>query len=202
MSFLSKASLSEMEADKIRSTVDPIIADYVQQKFGTEGNPQELADTWVEELIAGGTLASRVGLTAEHIDAFLSQAHALIKVGQLAKARDNLLPVLLLDPLEDRALYATAATLQMERRYAEAGRVYAAYIMMKALDPIGYLRMGECLLGDGAPGEAREFIEGAMSLARENDDATTAGHAEKLLEFIDKNYTAIHAHGTSQTASA
>ncbi|MGV6872535.1 hypothetical protein ACUSIJ_07560 [Pseudochelatococcus sp. B33] len=196
MSLLNSAPLAPQDAETIRTTVNPVIAAYLREHFGID-DPQEAISEWAAQLGAGRTLASTLDLRPEHIDALLSQARDLIRAGQLARARDKLMLVLFLDPLEVRAVYAAAATLQMEQRYAEAGRLYASYIVLEPLAAVGYLRMGECLLGNAEPDEAREFIASALSLAREQEDVATAEHAEKLLSFIDTNRAAIRVRGAS-----
>lgn len=203
MSFLNSASpapSAPQDAAAVRAALDPVIAAFLREHFGIDKGPQEAIGEWLAQVGAGRTPASALGLSADHVDALLSQARDLIRAGQPGRARDQLMLALLLDPLEARAIYAAAATLQMEQRHAEAGRLYASFIMLEPLDAAGYLRMGECLLGDGAADEAREFIEGALSLADEQQDAAAAEQARKLLDFLDANRTAIRVRAADAPA--
>lgn len=202
MSFLNSASIAPKDAEAVRAAINPVIAAYMREHCGIDKGPEAVITEWIEQIGAGQTTAAALGLTQDHIDAILSQARDLIRTGHLDKARDKLLLALLLNPLEVRAVYASAASLQMEQRYVDAGRLYASYIVLNPLESVGYLRMGECLLGSGSPDDAREFIGSALSLARENQDAATVEHAEKLLNFIDDNRAVIRVRAASPASDS
>lgn len=202
MSFLKVPSPSPQDAEKIRTVLNPVVTACLQKFMGPDTSPEEAATEWFEKLSSGITPAIELGLSRDHIDALLAQAHDLIRAGQLVKARDKLRLAQRLDPLEERAVYIAAATLQMEQRYADAGRLYASYVMMKPLEADGYLRMGECLLGDGSPDDGREFILAALEIARERQDTATIAHVEKLLNFIDAMSAAIRIRSAPPPADS
>lgn len=132
----------------------------------------------------GPSLASLKGYGPEEINGLLVMAHDHIKAGMLDKARETLQLIVMLDPYEDRAIYTFASTLQLEGKYSHAGMLYMQYVMMKAMEPRGYLRIGECLLGDGHVEEAREYITGALDLAVETGDELSKKQAEAVLAEI------------------
>lgn len=192
MSFLDAGTRSPEVAQASAAMMEKVLGRYYREHLGLDGDPRAHLNAVLERIGGGEVPAIALGLSKEHIDALLSQARDLILAGMTAKARDKLLLALMLDPLEERALLAAAVTLQLEGRYADAGRLYAHYICMKPLDPVAYLRTGECLLGEGDADEAKEFITAALSGAEEQGDAATAGQARKLLALIDGPETVIH----------
>lgn len=193
MSFLDATPLSPTETEALGAALRPALAGFLRENLGIDKDPEEVIVEWARQVEAGYTPAGDLGLKPEHIDALLAEAHNLIRAGQLVKARDRLRLVLLLNPLEPRAAYAVAATLQMERRYTEAAQLYAAYITMEPTDVKGVLRFSECLLGQGEIDEAREFIDAALAHAREEGDTAAAEQAQKLLGLIDASRAVIRA---------
>lgn len=144
-------------------------------------------------LSGGPRLAAIKGFGPEHIDALLVTAHGQIKAGLLAKARETLQLIIILDPYEDRALYTYASTLQIEGNYFMAGMFYMQYVMMKAMEPRGYLRIGECLFGDGHLEDAKEYITGALDLATEVGDELSKKQAKAALAEIEQASNAASA---------
>lgn len=141
---------------------------------------------FLAQFTGGPRLAAVQDFGPEQIDGLLIMAHSQIKAGLLEKARETLQLVMLLDPYEDRALYTYACTIQMEGNYFLAGMFFMQYVMMKALEPRGYLRVGECLLGDNHFEEAREYITGALNLATETGDELTKKQAQAALSEIEQ----------------
>lgn len=151
----------------------------------------EFQKDYLAQFFGGPSLASLKGLGPEHIDALLVKAHNELKAGSIPAACDTLMLVMALDPNEDRAVYTLASILQMKGCYYDAGLLYMRYIMLKAMEPRGYLRIGECLLGDDHIAEAREYITGALNLATEAGDTLTQQQAKTMLSQLEQRDSAV-----------
>lgn len=188
MSFLD---VTPAEAKAASAAYKHVAGKFFRNVHGIDRDPDEVFAEVFKAMDAGRTPKNTLGLTSEHIEALLATAHNLIQAGALPEAQEKLLLAMMLDPHEARAIYAAAVTLQIQRRYADAGRIYACYVYAKPDDPAGYLRIGECLLGEGVLDEAREFVAGALSTAEEAKDALTAEQARKVLAVIDARRSII-----------
>ncbi len=60
------------------------------------------------------------------------QGYDLLAVGNIEKARAVLTTLIQLDPSEERGVYASAATYQMEGRFDIAAQIYTTFITMDA----------------------------------------------------------------------
>ncbi|HTQ07229.1 MAG TPA: tetratricopeptide repeat protein [Polyangiaceae bacterium] len=79
------------------------------------------------------------------------------------------------------AWYALALEYRKEQRLDDAAR---AFVSLRAKDP-GYLPLylmaGQTLVEAGKPGEAAEWLEAGIVLARERGDSKTLGELESAL---------------------
>lgn len=117
----------------------------------------------VEATKDGSTIGDVLGITKEQKAALLSLGCRLLQVGQTDKAIDVLMRLNMLDPLEERAYYALGVACQTKGELNKAAQMYIQFLALDATNPIGYLRLGECLLA------AKEYAEahGAFLTAKE-----------------------------------
>lgn len=138
MSILEKHPLLSVDPDTAIHDM-PQFVDEIMKLFGLENTP------FYEAVRSGATPAAALGLGKHHLEALYEKGFDLLSIGEIEKARGILTTLLQLDPSEERAIYAIAASYQMERRFDIAAQMYTTYITMDATNPDGYLRLGECL---------------------------------------------------------
>ena len=118
------------------------------------------------ELTADGTfLGDALGVTKEQKAAMLDMGCRLIQVGELEKASDVLLRLNQLDPLMEGALYALGVICQTRGELQKAAFMYTQFLALDATNPMGYLRVGECLIQAGEFVEAKATLELARTFA-------------------------------------
>ncbi|MDC9823020.1 hypothetical protein PRN20_04690 [Devosia sp. ZB163] len=106
----------------------------------------------------GRSLGDVLGITKEQKVALLDLGCRLLQVGETDKAVDVLMRLNQLDPLEERALYALGVACQTRGELEKAAQMYLQFLALDATNPMGYLRLGECLLA------AKEFSEAQAAL--------------------------------------
>ncbi len=139
-----------------------------------------------QALDGGATPAAMLGLGHEHIDALYTQAYDLLQVGDIENARSVLTTLLQLEPTNERAVYAMAASHQLEGNMKRAAEIYAIFTALDATNPLGYLRVGECLLALGEVQNAYDAFDlAAGEAARGNGEPGAEQLArEKMAEAI------------------
>lgn len=137
----------------------------------------------IELTADGSSLGDALGITKEQKAALLDLGCRLIQVGQLEKAADVLMRLNQLDPLEERAIYALGVVCQTRGELQKAAQMYLQFLALDATNPIGYLRLGECLLA------AKEYAEAHAAFATAKDFAASGkgspshiAEAQKMLD--------------------
>lgn len=139
------------------------------------------------ELTADGTsVGDALGITRDQKQALLDLGCRLIQVGELEKATDVLLRLNQYDPLMEPALYALGVICQMRGELQKAAFMYTQFLALDATNPMGYLRVGECLIAAGEFSEARATLEMAKLFAAEGKGQPgNLAEAETLLAHPD-----------------
>jgi tetratricopeptide (TPR) repeat protein len=158
MSILDSHPFLKIDMDAATRSL-PEILDAVMESLEIEDTP------YIQAVRSGATPAAALGLEQRHIEALYQQGYDLLAVGELAKARAVLTTLLQLDPSEERAVYALAATYQLEGRFDVAAQIYTTFITMDATNPDGFLRLGECLEAIGEIENAAGCYEIALGEA-------------------------------------
>ena len=138
MSILESHPLLKIDMESAAESV-PMFLDAIMESLDLEDTP------YYKAVRSGATPAAALGLEKRHIEALYQQGYDLLAVGDIEKSRAVLTTLLQLDPSEERAVYALAATYQMEGRFDAAAQIYMTFITMDATNPDGFLRLGECL---------------------------------------------------------
>jgi len=113
----------------------------------------------------GLSLGDVLGVTKEQKAALLDLGCRLLQLGQTDKAMDVLVRLNQLDPLEERAIYAIGVACQTKGELEKAAQMYLQFLALDATNPIGYLRLGECLLAAREYAEAYAAFETASEFA-------------------------------------
>ena len=138
----------------------------------------------VMELMKEGlSLGDIMGLKKEHRDALLVQAGRLLKAGEVGKARDVLIVLYQIEPLDERTIYMLAMTYQIEGDLTAAGKLYVVFLALDATNPEGHLRLAECFLSAKEFENAEQSFSMAKNFAKSAGDAACAAYAEKMLEI-------------------
>lgn len=140
---------------------------------------EEGARQLLEATRDGLSLGDVLGVSKEQKQALLDLGCGLAQAGQLEKACDVLLRLVQLDPLEERAIYALGTVCQTRGELHKAAQLYLQFLALDATNPIGYLRLGECLLAAKEFAQARAAILTARDLAEDGK-----GHPGNLEEAV------------------
>jgi tetratricopeptide (TPR) repeat protein len=137
----------------------------------------------LELMREGLSLGDVLGIKKEHRDALLTQALGLIKVGEIDKARDALVMLYQLEPMDERSSYALASTYQLQGDFETAGKLYVLFIALDATNPEGHLRLAECFLGAKEFKNAIDTFEMARDLAKDAGDTANVEYADKMISI-------------------
>lgn len=133
----------------------------------------------------GLSMADIAGISKEERDACLALGCRQLQVGDLVNAEATLLGLVQIEPSDERAIYALAATYQAQRKYEVAGRLYLQFLALDATNPQGYLRLGECFMGAREPEGARGCFEAAKVLNNKGrKDPSVAVLADQMLALL------------------
>lgn len=136
----------------------------------------------IEATIDGSTLADVFGIDKEHLGALLDLGCSLLQAGETRKGIDVLTRLHQFDPLEERAYYALGVAYQTQGELPKAAHFYLQFLALDATNPMGYLRLGECLLAAQEHAEALSAFSVAESLAV--DGKGEAGHLEEARRML------------------
>lgn len=127
----------------------------------------------------GSSLGDALGITKEQRSALYDLGSRLLQVGETQKAFDVLMRLNQLDPLDERAYYGLGVACQTQGELQKAAKMYVMFLALDATNPLGYLRLGECLL------QAREYAEAYASFeAARNCAQDGLGGPDVLLEAL------------------
>ncbi len=107
-----------------------------------------------------------VGVTRDQKEALLDLGCRLAQLERLDDAAVVLLRLVQLDPLEERALYALGVVCQLRGEPEKAVRLHLQFLALDATNPLGYLRLGECLLAAGDHPQAHDAFLAAKAMAK------------------------------------
>jgi tetratricopeptide (TPR) repeat protein len=190
MSILDGLPSTEAELKGAMEFAAPIVE---KMLGGMDLNPRQRS---VLELLKEGlSLADILQISKPERDAMFVKACRQIQAGDIAKARDALMTLYQLEPLDARVLYALAVTYQTDGKYDVAGKLYIQFLALDATNAEGYLRLGECFMAAREYDNARESLEIAKSeCERGNGNSTAAELATRMLALLAKQRAAAKQH--------
>ncbi len=136
----------------------------------------------IEATKDGSTLGDVLGITKEQKAALLDLGCRLLQVGETDKAVDVLMRLIQLDPLQERAFYALGVACQTRGELNKAAQMYLQFLALDATNPMGYLRLGECLLGAQEYSEAQAALLMAKEFAEEGKGEP--GNLQQALKLL------------------
>ncbi|MGQ3211771.1 MAG: hypothetical protein ACT6U0_10165 [Shinella sp.] len=119
----------------------------------------------IELTADGSSLGDALGITKEQRSALYDLGSRLLQVGETQKAFDVLMRLNQLDPLDERAYYGLGVACQTQGELPKAAKMYVMFLALDATNPLGYLRLGECLL------QAQEYADAYVSFEAARDFA-------------------------------
>lgn len=131
-------------------------------------------DEVVKGLIAGKTMCETCGLMPDEVEAVYALGYTYYQVGNLEEAETLFRFATTMLPLEAKYGYALASTLQAERKFEEAAKVYAVLVPIDITNPAVYNGVAECRL---ACGDKQGAIEAYETLLLAIDTKTPEGAA-------------------------
>jgi tetratricopeptide (TPR) repeat protein len=146
-------------------------------------NLDEASRNLIELTSDGTSLGDALGITKAQKNALLELGSRLLQVGQTEKAIDVLMRLNQLDPLDERAIYALGVACQTRGELQKAAQMYLQFLALDATNPMGYLRIGECLLSAKEYAEAYAAFDSARQFAE--DGKGQPGNLEEALRMLD-----------------
>lgn len=180
MSILDQLPSSKQEVELAEAVAKRMIDSYFDG-LKLSGKLKDIADLMRE----GFSLGDLLQIKPQHKDALVVHGLRLLQAGQNSNARDVFTQLLMLDPLEARAMYGLAVGYQLENDFETAGQLYFHFLALDATNCEGYLRLGECFLGNQEDDLAKGCFETAKALAdRGHGSATVVRHADAMLAVL------------------
>ena len=145
-----------------------------------------LHDNEVVKLMKEGLSPADIfGISKEQLDGLFVHGIDLVQSGEFLKARDIFIRLCQLESLDERFIYALATTYQLEGRFEIAGKIYMQFLALDATSAEGYLRLGECFLGNQEYDHAASSFRTARREAeRGNGNANAIEYAARMTEHV------------------
>lgn len=89
-----------------------------------------------------------------------------------------------LDPLEGRYIYALSTTYQIREQFDVAAKLYLMSIAFGLDGPEPYVRLSECLMASNEIPEARDVLDYAIELSKDDPTQSVAGGRARKLRTI------------------
>jgi tetratricopeptide (TPR) repeat protein len=181
MSILDGLSKDDGEIEGASKYAFAVIESYLEQ------NPlAPRVQAAIDGLKDGLPLSSVLRVTDEECGALFDQACRDIQFGEIKRARDALLLLHVLQPLEARFVYVLGTTFQISGDPATAGKLYIQFLARDATNPDGYLRLGECFLSNKEYDMARDTFQLAIEHASHGSSPDKVRtHARRMIELIE-----------------
>ena len=131
-----------------------------------------------EGIMAGKPVYESCGLRPKDVEAVYSVGYTYYQVGRFEDAEELFRFATVMDGLDPKYGYALASTLQAERKFEEADRVYCALVPIDITNPAIYNGIAECRIARGDKDGARDAFE-ALIMAVKPDTPERKAAVEK-----------------------
>jgi tetratricopeptide (TPR) repeat protein len=171
---------TEAEMKRLHAQASAVLGNYV-----AAGKLTPRAQSILDAMGEGLSLAEVMGITTQEREALLVHGLRQMQSGDAAGAQETLLTFYHLDPLDPRAAYALAANFQAQEDYLTAGRLYLTFLALDATNPEGYLRLGECFMGNREDDQASAYFEAAkVQAAGTPAQGAVEAHADAMRAIL------------------
>lgn len=181
MSILDGMPRTEADMKQIVGGSSTIIDEFLSK---AELSPR--AQSIVDHLKDGLSLADILKISKEERDALLVQGIRQMQSRDVAGAQTTLTMLHRLEPLDERVIYALATTYQAQEDYAVAGKLYVTFLALDATNAEGYLRLGECFLGNRETEQAYACFEVGKGEAASAGRADLVAYADRMIALTRK----------------
>ena len=138
----------------------------------------------LEGVMSGKPVYESCGLGPKDVEAVYSVGYTYYQVGRFEEAEDLFRFVTVMDSLDPKYGYALASTLQAERKFEEADKVYCALAPIDITNPAIYNGIAECRIARGDKSGARDAFE-ALIKAVKPDTPERKAAVEKAQRMIE-----------------
>ena len=180
MSILDGLPKSAAEYEAAGAVAEPMIKAALEKL-----NLSERAKSAIDLVKQGLSLANVLGITEKERDALFLLACRTFQFGEIAKARDILINLHVLEPLDARVLYVLASTYQAEGNVNAAGKLYVHFLALDATNTDGFLRLGECFLANKEFQQAIDTFKIALGQAEQTGNAKSVAYAKQMIELSE-----------------
>ncbi len=138
----------------------------------------------LDGLIAGKPVYETCGLSPDEVEAVYSLGYTYYQVGRLEEAESLFRFVTVMDSLDPKYGYALASTLQAERKFEEATKLYSVLVSIDITNPAIYNGLAECRIALGDKKGAQDAL-GALVKAVKTDTPERKAAVEKAERMIE-----------------
>gem|GEM_PF-1940827 len=170
-------------AEQMKAAID--FANPIIEKALADLNLGEKAKDIIDLMKEGVPLKAILNITDNERDALFLQACRSMQFGEREKARQALVMLHLLDPLDARVLYVLGGTYQAENNLKAAAQFYVHFLALDATNADGYMRLGECFLASKEYDMAEDTFKIALSNATKNGASEkTIAYARQMIDVV------------------
>ena len=140
----------------------------------------------LEGIVAGKPVYESCGITPDGVEAVYSLGYTYYQVGRLEEAESLFRFTMVMHSLETKYGYAYASTLQAERKFAEAEKVYCAILPIDVANPALYNGIAECRISLGNKKGAQEALEALVKMVKPDTPERKAAveKAERMIKGL------------------
>ena len=140
----------------------------------------------LEGIVAGKPVYESCGITPDGVEAVYSLGYTYYQVGRLEEAESLFQFTTIMDGLDPKYGYAFASTLQAERKFEAADKVYCALAPIDISNPAIYNGIAECRIALGDKKGAQEALEALVEAVKPDTPERKAAveKAERMIEGL------------------
>ena len=150
-----------------------------------ENSLEAMTEKIIKGLMAGRPVYESCGLGPKDVEAIYSVGYTHYQVGRFEEAEALFRFATVMDCLDPKYGYALASTLQAERKFEEADRVYCVLASIDINNPAVYNGIAECRIARGDKSGAQDALE-ALIKAVKTDTPERKAAVDKAKRMIER----------------
>jgi type III secretion system low calcium response chaperone LcrH/SycD len=163
----------------------------------TDANEELTAESIIEHLNNGATLADVIGITLEQREAIYTMGHYQYTQGKYIDAMKFFRFLLFHDQFDLRAIFGVGCCLQMQGDYSNAQIFLGMVVMMEPTNPTSGVQFAECLLMDKKKNEAIDILQKTrMEFGKIPQHQLLIRRVDALLNFAITSNAEDSKHGS------